>query len=292
MYMIFKAGLFKDISIKTTIEKERMNELLSYSIPLIFTAIAWWINSSLDRYFVTGMISVDANGIYSVAYKIPSLLTACQTIFTQAWAISAVKEFDKNDSDGFMGSTYETFSFLMLMACMCIMILNIPLSKMLYAKDFFLAWNYVPFLLCSTFFGALAGYYGGIFSAVKNSKITAISTVISAAINAILNFSLIPVWGVTGAAIATLIAYIVSWLIRAIFARKYIILKISKVRLITTYVLLIAQMICCLTENHLYMVQVSIIILVILLYFIEFKKVLMLSYKKIRNAVNHSATMK
>lgn len=268
MYMILKAKIYKIVIIgkHNGIANTAKKELIMYSIPLIFTAIAWWINSSLDRYFVTWMCGIDENGIYSIAYKIPNLLIAFQTVFTQAWSISAVKEFDSNDSDGFMGHAYEMFSLLMLLACMGLILINIPMSKILFAKKFFDAWRYVPYLLCSTMFGALAGYYGGIFAAVKNSKICAISTMSSAGINAILNFLLIPKFGVQGAAIATMIAYIAAWVIRASAASQYVSLKVNVKRQLFSYVLLLIQVACSVTVNHFYYIQIGIIAIVIALY--------------------------
>lgn len=267
IYMVLKYKFIKRFDrFKLKISNTAKKELLMYSIPLIFTAIAWWINSSLDRYFVTWLCGIEANGIYSVAYKIPNLLIAFQTIFTQAWSISAVKEFDSDDTDGFMGHTYEIFNVLMLLACMGLILINIPLSRILYAKDFFEAWQYVPFLLCSTLFGAMAGYYGGIFAAVKDSKICAISTMVSAIINATLNFVLIPLWKIQGAAVATLIAYMASWVIRAFAAKKYVKLKMNSKRLFFTFILLQLQLLCAISDKKFYLIQMGLITLVIVLY--------------------------
>ena len=266
-YMIIRGVIpyNKKTDVKSIISAETTKELLIYSIPLIFTAIAWWINSGLDRYFVTAMCGIAANGVYSIAYKIPNLLTAFQTVFTQAWSISAVTEFDKDDRDGFMGQTYQTFNMLMLMACMGIILLNIPLSKILYAKEFYEAWQYVPFLLCATLFGALAGYFGGIFAAVKDSKICAVSTMIGALVNIILNALMIPVGGAQGAAVATLFAYFVSWAIRAFAARKYVKLKTDKRRIVISYILLVIQLVCSISANKYYVIQVAAVAIVILL---------------------------
>lgn len=240
--------------------------MLSYSFPLVFTGIAWWVNSSLDRYFVTALCGIEANGIYAVAYKIPNFLTLFQTVFTQAWTISAVTGFDSEDNDGFVGYTYEMYNMLMVFACMFIMLLNIFFSKILYANEFFVAWKYVPYLLVSVFFGALAGFFGGIFAAVKDSKTCAVSTVAGAAVNTILNIVLIPYYGINGAAVATLIAYYVSWVIRFHVSKKIIKMKYNNIRVHIVNLLLILQMIYAVNESHMYIVQVIIIIITAVLY--------------------------
>jgi len=246
--------------------KTTISEMLRYCTPLIFTAIAWWINSSLDRYFVSGMLGVSANGIYSVSYKIPNILAAFQTVFAQAWSISAVTAFDKDDSDGFMGHTYEMYAMLMIFGCSGIMLINEPLSKILYAKEFYSATFYVPYLLISTLFSALAGYFGGIFAAVKNSKICAASTVVSACVNTVLNALFIPVFGIAGAAVATMIAYFCSWLVRVLAARKYIRMKADTRKLYFSFLLLLCQMVCAALTNHYYVIQILIIAVLVIMF--------------------------
>lgn len=241
-------------------------ECLKYSIPTIFTALAWWINSSLDRYFVTGMCGVDANGIYSISYKIPTILGIFQTIFTQAWTLSAIVEFDKDDSDGFFGKTYEMFNFMMILGTAMIMLLNNFLASILYAKEFYIAWKYVPLLLISSLFSALSGYIGGIFSAAKDTKTCAYSTVASAGVNIVLNTILIPYIGIYGAAIATMISYICAWGIRIIVSRKYIRMKISIKKDIFVYGLLIIQTVLAMSSSRYYLLQILIVFCIIGLY--------------------------
>ena len=97
------------------------------------------------------------------------------------------------------------------MACSFVILFNIPLAKILYAKDFFTAWNYSSVLLISIMFNALTAFLGSIFSAVKDSKVIAFTTVVSAVCNIVLNILLIPKFGALGAAIATAASYMVMW---------------------------------------------------------------------------------
>ncbi|MCD7836911.1 MAG: oligosaccharide flippase family protein, partial [Lachnospiraceae bacterium] len=109
LFMDFKLKLHKHIHLRSSNVKIR-KECFAYCIPTIFTALAWWANSGIDRYFVTGICGVDQNGIYSISYKIPTMLGIFQNIFNQAWILSAITEFDRNDSDGFFGKTYEMYN--------------------------------------------------------------------------------------------------------------------------------------------------------------------------------------
>lgn len=215
--------------------------MLAYSIPIIFNTIGWWINNSSDRYIVTWLCGVAANGIYSVGYKIPSILSTFQSIFASAWTISAVKDFDKNDADGFFSKTYSYYNCVVVIICALIIATTKILAYFLYAKDFYTAWQYVPFLTISIVFGALSGHLGGIFSANKDSKIFASSTVLGAVLNTILNIVLVYFMGPVGAAISTMVSFFAVWLIRYFHVKKYIKLNIRIYRDLISYIMLLVM---------------------------------------------------
>lgn len=121
-------------------------------------------------------------------------------------------------------------------------------------------------LLVSIVFSALSGFLGSIFTAVKDSKIFAVSTVISAIVNCILNAILIPMWGIQGAAIATAISFFLIWFIRLICTRKYIKWRINLVVDIVAYVILVIQVVLEHFENHNYVGQIICLIILLLLY--------------------------
>lgn len=215
--------------------------MLKYSEPMIVNNIAWWINNVSDRYIVTWFCGIAANGIYSVSYKIPSILNIFQSIFNQAWTLSAVKDFDPEDKNNFFSTMYNIYNICMVIVCSFLILTSRIIAHLLYAKDFFEAWKCVPFLLIAVVFGASAGYLGGIFGAVKDTKVFAESTLVSACTNIILNFVLVSQIGTIGAAIATAIAYLLTWVIRIIKVRKYIALKLNIKKDFIAYFILVLQ---------------------------------------------------
>lgn len=247
--------------------KEERKEVYSYSIPLIFSSLAWWINSSLDRIFITGMRGASENGIYSMSYKIPNILAAFEQVFSQAWLLSSVMEYDKNDQDGYFTNMYEIYNAGMTMICAGIILINIPISKLLYAKDFFEAWRCVPILLLATLFLSLKTFMSGIFTAVKNTKFSAFISALSAVINTILNAILISYMGMLGAGIATCASYFCIYLLSLLAARRYIDLKLNFFKEEVAHALVLLQVICATTNNHLYAVQALIVFILILMFY-------------------------
>lgn len=240
--------------------------MIAYSFPLIFNGLAWWVNSSLDRYFIVIFYGTAVNGLYAVASKIPTIISVVNQIFSQAWNLSAIKEFDKEDKEGFFKNIYSLYNFILITSCSLLILLNIPISKILFAKDFFAAWQYSSVLVISAVFAALSGYLGSIFTAVKNSRIFATSTVIAAVINSVLNLVLIPPFGALGAAIATAISFVTIWIIRYICVAKYMKLQVRLVRDCVAYMLLTVQATIEHFDGHFYIMQGIILVIILVIY--------------------------
>ena len=268
LYLIVRSGLIYDTDLRADFSEEK-KAMLDYCKPMIANSVAWWVNNTSDRYVVIFFCGLAENGIYSVASKIPSILNIFQSIFSQAWTLSAVKDFDPEDKSGFFANTYRAYNCLMVLLCSAIIVADKILAHFLYAKDFFVAWKYVPWLTIAIVFGSLSGYIGGFFSAVKNSKIFAQSTVIGAVSNIILNLIMTPFMGALGAAIATAVCYFVVWVIRYWHSKKFIKLKIRLKRDLVTYALLVMQAsMMLLLENSvvLYGIEVGLFLIIAALY--------------------------
>ena len=236
-------------------DKKLKRQMLAYSCPMMLNTVSWWVTSASDRYMVTWLCGVMQNGIYSVANKIPSILNMFHGIFSQAWTLSAVQDFDRDDRSGFFSNTYALYNACAVLLCSVLIVLTRPLARILYAGDFYAAWQFVPFLLVASTFGMMSGYLGGIFAAVKDSKSFAVSSAAGAVINIVLNAVLIRFMGTMGAAVATLVSYATIFGIRLIQARKTMRLRIEIIRDGIAYVLLIFQSICLLCSERLPMLS-------------------------------------
>ncbi len=262
-------------------QKRIFKEMLVYSAPLIVNSLAWWINNASDRYILTGMRSVAENGVYSVSYKIPTILSTLTNIFYNAWSISAITEFDNDDSDGFMGNSYSAFSMMTLLACSTIMIVNIPLAKILYAKDFFVAWKCVPFLLAGAAFNALALFDGCLYTAVKRTGDVSKTTLIGAGVNTGLNFILIYFFGAIGAACATMVGYLTTFVMRTKGMSSFLHLKTNWIKHFASYALLILQSFIALNGIG-WILEIPIFFIIFILY----KEYLGLVIKKVKGRIS------
>ena len=276
IYLVFSLGVWK-YKLSRKIDKKLEKEMLNYSIPTIANSISWWVNNAADRYIIISLFGLATNGIYSVSYKIPSIMNVFQTIFNQAWTISAVQEFDKNDSNGFYKNVYSGTNFVMITVCSILILLTKVLARLLYKNQFYSAWTYVPYLLISILFGVLCGVLGGVYTATKDSKKLGSSTVIGAVVNVIAGYLLSVLIGPIGAALGTLLSYIIVWLIRLVDVKKYMKLRINLKRDVISYVVLLLQAIELIYVKEgilLYSTQTILFLIVLLMYMNELKMLL------------------
>ena len=269
IYMVCKAKLYRYVGFKKN--ESLQGEMIHFSLPLIFSVIAWWINNASDRYIVTAMVSVAASGLYATAYKIPAILTVFQSVFFQAWSISAVKEFDKDDKDGFISKMYAMVNSAMAILCSLIILLNIHISHMLYSNEFFQAWEFVPPLLVAVVFNANALFVGTIYTVVKKTKILSYTTMIGALLNVVGNIIFICLMGPYGAAISTMLGYFAVMIARLVFLRRLIFLQVRWRRDCFVVLLLFVQVYLARHGQGLITIQFLVFFILLTLYIYEIK---------------------
>lgn len=154
----------------------------------------------------------------------------------------------------------------MCLGCSGLILLDIPLAKFLYAKEFFAAWKCVPFLLLSNVFIAMAGFESSILQAMGSTKKIASTTIIGAVVNFGLNMLVIPYCGMLGASITTAIGFGVMWGCRAYQVQRKMKIDRQIKKIVAIVCLLITQSILVLQEKHFYVIQMIIVFLIICVY--------------------------
>ncbi len=232
-------------------EGQLWNAMLRYSIPLIPATIFWWITSVSDRYMVAYFLGTDANGLYAVACKIPTVLTLLSTIFMEAWQFSAIQEAtgDREVHIRFYTQVWSAFLAVMVMAGSVIIVLCRLEIRMLSTQQYYEAWRYIPTLSMAMVFSAFSSFMGSVYVVTEKSRLSLWTALWSALANIFLNFLLIPRIGIQGAAIATLASYVLCFAIRAVTSRRLIPFTLFTPRLIGSGLLLAIQSLLCFTAN-------------------------------------------
>ena len=204
------------------------------------------------------------------------------TVFGQAWSLSVIKDVDADDKDGFFSKSYDMYNFVLVAMGSVLIGLNIPLAHILFLKDFFPAWQFSSILIISAIFSALSSHLGGAFTKVMKTDIYAKTSIVSTVVNIVLNVIFINLIGTIGAAIATAISFVVLWLIRFIWARKYVKIRVSLVKHVISYLILIAQIVIEHFIREFSAFQILFIFIMIIIYNIELKELFAFGIKTAR----------
>lgn len=211
---IILGQLVDDISISQW-DNSLAKEMMRYSLILIPNSLLWWCINASDRFFVSYMCGTAMNGLYAVSYKIPTLLNTVSTIFMQSWQMSAIKEFENGNESQFYDQIYKQIIFFMGISTLILMCLNKLILSLYVGNEYKAAWIFSPFLIISFFAGSLSTFWGSFYIAAKKMDKYLHSAIIGALVNILLNFYLIRQIGALGAAISTMICYIIVLIVRA-----------------------------------------------------------------------------
>ena len=227
--------------LKFRFSRKTFSEMLRYSVPMVPSNIAWWFMQLSDKYVVISSHGIAASGIYSIAYKIPSILSAIVHVFTQAWQISAIKSYGDKDNEHFIKNVYSYVMMFSVGISSVLILLAKHAAYILYANDYFIAWTYVPVLIVAYHFSGLSGVLASVYSAVKKTGMLFISTSVGAVFNVVFNIILIPRYGVMCAAYTTMVSFFLTWLIRSIHVQKFVTIRLPYGKIALSLVILVAQ---------------------------------------------------
>lgn len=223
--------------------RERLwRQMLAYCVPLLPTAVFWWIMGVSDRYLVKWFVGSDANGIYAVAYKIPTILTILATVFMDAWQLSAIAESsDRRAQARFYARVWDAFFSAVCLCAGGIIAFSPLLIRLLAAESYYDAWRYIPILTLSMIAAAFSNFMGGVYVVTKKSTASLWISLAAAAANIALDLFLIPRIGVQGAAAAMFLGCLLVFLMRTVSARRLLPFRLAGGKLALGALVLLVQ---------------------------------------------------
>ena len=140
--------------------------------------------------------------------------------------MSAIMENDSKDRSQFYGKVYKAYEALLLIVSACLIAGVQIITPIFVSTKNFGAYGsvyiYTPVLVLAALFMCLDQFLSSIYTATKHTKNSFWTSFAASAVNIVLNFFLIPEWGIQGAAIATFLSYYLCFWARIIDARYYV----------------------------------------------------------------------
>lgn len=236
--IFFLTNTWKYLKIKK-INGKKIKELVQYSIPIVPSSISLWIVNLSDRLIITLFLDVAANGIYSVANKIPNMYASVYSVFNLAWTETAVKTYNEGNAEEYFNQLFDSLFKIMIGSLSILIAFNYIVFKLFVRGDFNDAFLQVPILYVGVFVNSLVSFYGAIYISIAKTKNIGISSVIGALLNIVINVVLIKKIGLYAASISTVVSYLVILYFRIQDLKQYIKLVYNKRTIIVGLMVLI-----------------------------------------------------
>jgi len=198
-----------------------IKKLAIIGIPFVISSISAWIFSFSDRIIIGQMLSNELVGIYDVMYKYSFAFSSLMiSIFPLIWNIVMFEIEKEKGAKKIYATIFDNLLSFILVITTLLLFLSYPLLQLLTSKSNYMDYyELIPILIVSSIFNPI--YYYIIFAMSIKQKIKIyIPTISSGIINIIMNIILIPIIGISGAIISTLLSYILLILTTLYLSQK------------------------------------------------------------------------
>ncbi|MCI8886328.1 MAG: oligosaccharide flippase family protein [Dorea sp.] len=207
------------------INKKYIKDVIyKFGFPMIPTVVKSTVLTYTDKIFITNMISVSETGIYAVGnqFSMPILILAqAFNLAYVPWLFRKLYGDKKSDKKKIVKLTYAYFVIILLIALIWTL-LSIPIMLFTVGSSFVSSAKYIFWLSIGY---AITGMHMMVVNYIyyaKKVNIYIIVTILVLVSNIVLNYIFIYFWGAIGAAQATLIANVISFLLTWILAAKVV----------------------------------------------------------------------
>lgn len=206
---------------KTAFSKKYWSFCLTLCLPMVFHGLSQLILSQADKVMLQNIMSDGIVGIYSFTFTFAHVMNIIYNSFNNTWVPFYYEDMKAGKFDSIHRRT-KNYVFIFTGLSIGFILLAPEVIKLFANEDF---WSGIP--LVTVF--VLANYMMFLYSFPVNFEFyhkksihIAIGTCSAAIINCILNYLWIPIWGMTGAAMATLVSYILLWIFHHLAAKYFI----------------------------------------------------------------------
>ncbi len=209
---------FKNLISKKSNIKKYLSFALKYQLPLIFHSISYYILGQSDKIMIEKLTNKTNVAFYSVTYSFASVIIIFQNSLNQ---VIKPWRFQKLDKDKFADvRSMSNMIIVVVGAVISIFMMLVPeVFKLVFKPNYYEALEIVPAVTASVYFMFLYTLFVDIQSFYGKTTYIAYASTICAALNIVLNYFGIKMFGYFACAYTTLICYILMSLLHFIFMR-------------------------------------------------------------------------
>lgn len=260
-----------------------LKQLLVIAIPLLPNFLIYWVFNSSDKVMITNLIGVAASGIYSVGSKLGHASQLIYTAFAGGWQYFAFSTMNEDDQVKTNSLIFEYLGIISFVATSVICAWSYYIYKILFTEEYLSGYIIAPYLFLAPLLQMLFQVACNQFLVIKKTWPNMLILSSGALLNIILNLVLIPFIGIEGAAIATLIGYIVSDIICVIVLCKMDLMIVSKRFIVATVVMLLFILVWRIFLSKDILFGTLLALFVMLIYCFLYRKDILNLVSKVRN---------
>lgn len=194
---------------------------LSFGIPMIFHTLSNQVLGQSDRIMMEKMGTFPEDiGIYSFFYSFVSILSTIMSALNSSWNPFFYDNLHDRNYDKLNQKIKNYVSLFVTLVCGFLFLSN-EAVKIFADDEYWSGMFLVPILVLAIYFNYIYLFAVNYEFFYSKPKIIAVGTCASAATNIVLNLALIPKYGMYGAAIATLISYILLAIFHFIIVKTW-----------------------------------------------------------------------
>jgi O-antigen/teichoic acid export membrane protein len=255
-YFISKKSISKisvsNKEINSPKNKKIFKEMFAYSWPVLFYGIANFIFYWTDSFMIGIFKNVESVGFYNAAVPIAMFLFLPFNLFGQLFFPLVTKEFSKGNMNAVKQLSQQVGKWIFMIVMPLFVILIIfpgVFINLLFGSEYLVAENALRFLSVGALFWTLSSISQELLYMKGKSKLILFDMICAAVINMILNAIFIPLYGITGAAFATMLSTIIfsallfiqSYKLLSIIPFRRKMLGIALIVIISTLLLLVIK---------------------------------------------------
>ena len=265
LFVFFKAKLYLYLKIPKD-HLKTLKEMFKYSLPLIPNSMMWWIMNSSDRFLIKYHQGYELLGIYSIANKIPLLISLVSGVIILSWQSTAIDEFRKKEYNELYNNVFNGIKILLFVIGISITLGIEWVTKVFLGVDYYSSWIYVPLLALGTIFSSFSAVVGINYIVAKKNKFSLLTNLLGAITNILLNIYFIKKYSILGATLTTIFSYLIVFLCRVKNSEKISKLKINYAKFSLEILCYIAFYLVVLNKKG-FVVNFGFYIITILFYF-------------------------
>jgi O-antigen/teichoic acid export membrane protein len=188
--------------------------LVFFGMPIVFSAIASWFLNLSDRYLLSHLGSLAQAAGYTVAYTLGGVLTTViLSPFNLAWPPMMYEIAKREEAAHIFQLVFRWFGIVLLFATFALSLLSKGVLDILFPPEYHAVAPIIPIIALSyMFYGVYLVFTVGVYIR-RRTWLIVIFTTFAALVNLGLNIVLIPRHGPIGAAVSTLLAFILLALV-------------------------------------------------------------------------------